>query len=375
MGILDFNVGTKKPKSVARADFPEGLNIVEIKNGSEMTADQVTLVGAMMPKDSLEFGGTQKIVKTYYAGSSEPSVQILGPREDDVTIRGSINLKHLSDTSLYIDKESAAQEMQELIDAMRIRGNLVKITLGEWKRYGFIEHSKFKMRTLGDIDYEISFSIAGFNLPKNYYLVDGSDGDLIAPNKDLTKKLVEQMSLNNNQPSEMPVSVSDTLNAAISDIAEKVALVTNFVDSALSDIQKLEASAQRAIGLIKNARAFISRTSRTIGSISRDTSNLGSMFTSELDKTLATLKNVEHLNKVQRNNRDMTSYLKSLQERFASFISTIPLRRHLVAQGDTLQKLSVKYYGTADNWKKIMDHNKLLSIELVEGSVIEIPRV
>jgi hypothetical protein len=28
---------------------------------------------------------------------------------------------------------------------MRLRGNMVKITLGEWRRYGFIEECTFKM--------------------------------------------------------------------------------------------------------------------------------------------------------------------------------------------------------------------------------------
>lgn len=378
MGILDFNVSNRTISSsaAARSDFEEGLKIVEIVDGKERTVDQILLVGTLMPKDSIAFGGSQKILKEYYPGSSEPTVQILGPREDDVLLGGTISLKKISDLSLYSKgKESAAVELQQLMDAMRIRGNLVKVTLGEWKRYGFIESGKFTMRTMSDIDYELNISVVGFNLPKNYYLLDGTDGDIIAPNKELTNKLVEQMSLNQNKPTEMPVSVSDVLNSAIADVAEKVSLVTNFVDSIISDAEKLNASAQRALGLIKNARAFISRSSRRIGSISRSVENLGSNFVDETKKALATLRNAEHLHKVERNNRDLSRNLRSLQDKFAAFISTIPLRRHFTTEGDTLQKLSVKYYGSADNWKKIMDHNKLTSTELKKGVVIEIPRV
>lgn len=378
MGILDFNVSNRTISSsaAARSDFEEGLKIVEIVDGKERTVDQILLVGTLMPKDSIAFGGSQKIIKEYYPGSSEPTVQILGPREDDVLLGGTISLKKISDLSLYSKgKESAAVELQQLMDAMRIRGNLVKVTLGEWKRYGFIESGKFTMRTMSDIDYELNISVVGFNLPKNYYLLDGTDGDIIAPNKELTNKLVEQMSLNQNKPTEMPVSVSDVLNSAIADVAEKVSLVTNFVDSIISDAEKLNASAQRALGLIKNARAFISRSSRRIGSISRSVENLGSNFVDETQKALATLRNVEHLHKVERNNKDLSRNLRSLQDKFAAFISTIPLRRHFTTEGDTLQKLSVKYYGSADSWKKIMDHNKLTSTELKKGVVIEIPRV
>lgn len=378
MGILDFNVANKKvtPSDVARSDFEDGLRIVEIVNGQENTTDQIILLGNFMPKNSFDFGGSQSVKKEYYAGSSEPSVQILGPREDDITIVGDFTLRKIKDTSLYAKgKESAAQEMQELVDAMRLRGNLVKVSLGEWTRYAFIQSCKFKMRTLSDIGYEITFTVVGFNSPKNYYLVDGGDGDLIAPNKVLTNKLLEQQRLNEAKPTEMPVTVSDLLDSIVSGVAEKISLVTNFVDGIITDVEKINSSAQRAVGLIRNARAFVSRSSRRIGAISKSVNSLGSQFSDETSKTLATIKNADHLNKVQRNNRDLQALLKSLQSKLAAFIATLPLRRHFVIEGDTLQKLSIKYYGTADNWKKIMDHNKLRNAELVKGVVIEIPRL
>jgi len=377
MGILDFSVGTKTAKGSdpRRSDFEEGLRIVEIVNGKERSADQILLVGTLLPKESFAFGGKQRLKKTFYPGSSEPSFQIFGPEEKPVTIRGTIDLKTVGDASLFDGKESAAVEYQELMDAMRIRGNLVKITLGEWKRYGFLNETTFTLYSLTKIDYEIQFEIAGFNLPKNYYVLDGTDGDVVAPNKALTNKLIEQLKLNENKPLEMDQTLSGAINDFVSDVAAKVALVTNFVDSIVTDAEKLESSAQRALGLIKNARAFISRTNRAIGRIARNIDSLGKGFPDETSKTLAALKNAEHLNKVQSGNRDLNALLAELKLKFASYISTLPLRRHVVVQGETLQKISMKYYGTADNWKKIMDHNKLTSTDLSAKSIIEIPRI
>lgn len=379
MAILDFPVAKKTVSAtdVMKSDFPDGMRIVEIdRQGREIVADAITLVGAFMPKDSLGFGGTQHIVKEYYAGSSEPSVQVLGPREKDVTIRGSFNLRKIKDTSLYSrGKESAAQEMQELVDAMRIRGNLVKITLGEWRRYGFIIDSDFKLKTLSDIDYEVIFSIVGFNQPKNYYLVDGTDGDLIAPNKDVIAKLNAALLANQNKTTDLPVSVSDVMNGITADIAAAVGLVTGFVDEVLGDAERINASANRALGLIRNARSFISKSNRRLGAIARDVSTLGSRFVDETERTLATLRGIQSLNTVHSRNREIGMSLRNLESKYTAFISTLPLRRHFVVDGDTLQKLSIKYYGTADSWEKIMDHNKLRSAELVKGSVIEIPRI
>lgn len=363
-------VRSKAPDFVAN-DFPSGMRIVEIKDGREQTADQVVLVGSFMPLVPFEFGGTQQLVKEYYPGNSEPTVQVLGSRESDVTINGRMNVKKLKDTGL----RDAVEEYQQLIEAMRIRGRLVKIELGEWQRYGFIEEAHFKLKRLSDIEYSIKFFIVGFNEPKNYMVLANQGIDLISPNKDLTVKLLAALELHDNIPESMPKSISDNLNDLIGSVASAVNLVTGFVEGILDDAEKLNASANRALGLIKNARATISRSARRVGTISRSVATMGAAFTSELDKTVATLKNVQHINKVERSYSDLASYLESLRRNIISKVRTVPMRRHLVVQGDTLERISIKYYNTADNWWKIYLYNKLLSENLVKGTVLEIPKL
>ncbi len=52
-------------------------------------------------------------------------------------------------------------------------------------------------------------------------------------------------------------------------------------------------------------------------------------------------------------------------------------RTHVVAKGDTLQKISKKYYGTTKNWKKIYEANRKTlkggPDELVVGTKLIIP--
>jgi nucleoid-associated protein YgaU len=61
--------------------------------------------------------------------------------------------------------------------------------------------------------------------------------------------------------------------------------------------------------------------------------------------------------------------------RFKAMQETTPLTRYRVVDGDSLQKISGRFYSNADHWKKIYDHNKLTSTVLVSGSVLEIPKV
>lgn len=350
-------------------DFPEGFQIIEYVDNRE--AEKIVLAGSFMPHQPFKFGGRQEIKKDYYPGNSEPTVQVLGPREEDIEINGKFKLKRFKDDSL----REVAMEYQKQIDAMRIRGNLVKIKLREWYRYGFIESVEFDLRTKADISYRINFSIIGFNPPKNNMFLSGTDESPVNPNKELIAQAATLLQQSQTYPSSMPKSVVDILNEAIGNVAESINLVTNFVNGILDDAEALTASAHRALGLIKNARATISKSSRRISQIAMSLENLGQGFVNESGKTAAMVTNVTHLHKVQSNNQSLAALLANLQARFANMTASIPFKRHLVREGDTLHKISIIYYNTADNWKRIYDHNKLQSTTLVVGSVLEIPRV
>lgn len=369
-GILGLgrNKGVAKPAG-ENQDFPAGMILVEIVNGKYQTSDQIQLVGKFAPHVPLEYGGTQGLSKEYYPGNSEPTVQVLGSREKNTVIKGRFKTNKFKDVNL----REAAVEYQELIDAMRLRGNLVRATLGDWKRYGFIESVVFRLNTKQDIEYEIDLFVVGFN-PPTLDKTTASDGSVTTPNKDVTNAAAQALLNAKNYPTEMPQSLQDQLTDLVNAVAEKINLVTNFVSGITNDIEGVLNSANRAIGLIKNARAFISRTNRQIGAISHNASSLGASFSSEWQKTTATIKCVSHMHNTKKDFSSLAALLASLQEKFAKMAKTIPMMRHLVKNGDTLQRLAIKYYQNADLWKNIYDHNKLTSTTLVVGSVLEIPK-
>ena len=382
LGILgNLLPGSKRPKPYGN-DFDAGFKIIEIVNGKEQPADQVLLVGPFMPHVPFTFGGSQQIVKEFYAGSSEPTVQVLGPREADLVVRGHLKTKRLKDSPVNSDGDrnqtlrNAAREYQELIDAIRLRGNLVRLSLAsEWVRYGFVESVSFDLATLADIKYEIRFSIVGFNPPSNCKFVEDTASNVQKPNKDVTNAAAAALVEVSNIPDDMPLTIADQLNEIIGDVDDVVATVTYFVDDIISDAEQLTNSANRALGLIKYARAFVSSSARRVGLISLATANLGAKFSSEAQKTSATIKNVNSIYRIRTSFTSLAAQLAALQAQFSALSKTVPLRRHLVRNGDNLQRLAIQYYNNADLWKRIYDHNKLRSSELSVGTVVEIPKV
>ena len=356
--------------ALERNDFKQGFNMVEIVDGKELSREKVQLLGDSMPHIPFGFGGVQKLVKDYYPGNTEPTVQVLGPRENDITIRGRLKSKNL--TASQEQRESFrgfAQELQQLIEAMRIRGNLIRMYMGEFQRFGFLEEANFQMRTIADIDYEIKFSIIGFNPPSDCKVIDRSKNVPFDINKDLIAQVGELQALQGQVPDALPRSLSDQLNDAISDVAGAINLVTGFVDTVLNEVDSIKASISRAEGLIKNARATLSSFQRRVGAFSPT----GGAPTGA--GISAGYTNAAFITSTLSFSFSLTALLAALSTQLQSIALTEPIARHRVQSGDTLQRLAVKFYDDGTQWKEIYDHNKLTSVDLEIGAILEIPRI
>ena len=369
-----LGIGTKRspvnPKRMPD-DFNDGLIIVEMVNGVEKKADQIILNGRFAPHIPFEFGGTQTLTKEFYPGNSEPSVQVLGSREKDTIVKGRFKTnKFSSETS---ELRQAAEEYQKLLDAMRLRGNLIRVTLGKWIRYGFLEETTFRLNTTQDIEYELKLFIVGFN-PPTFDKSTKSDGNVNGPNKAVTSAAASMLS-QATAPSTMRPTLASDITGMVSNVSEKVNLVTNFVGGTVESGQSTIGAANRAIGLIKNARSTISNTKRNLGALGFSNSIGTEGSSNPASNKVADLKNANYINSVQRTFSSLAALLAQLQATFTKLAASVPQFRHLVRQGDTLQKISIKYYQNADNWNRIYEHNKLRSTTLVVGTVLEIPKL
>jgi LysM repeat protein len=355
----------------SRNDFREGFIITPYnKDGKELTNDVIAFLADAMPQQPFSFGGKQTLVKDYYPGNSEPTVQVLGPQESDVTIKGRLKAKHLKpndadDREIY---RLYPQYIQEAIESVRINGFVVRLNMGSWQRWGFIENATFEMKTLADIDYSINFLIVGFNQPKDFILVDKVQQIPYNTSKELARQLANTLAAQEQVPDDMPKSFADQINSAISDVAAAVNLVTGFVDTVLAEVDSLKASVERAKGLIKNARNKIVEYRRKVGAFSPE---------ADAPKTTSIsggYANAAYIAATTSNVNGLNSFLAQLSSQLRKLTVTTPLARHKIQSGDTLHKLAVKYYNDATKWDKIYDHNKLTSTELTIGNVIEIPR-
>jgi len=371
------SAAASKPVTLRGHDFPEGFRFKE-KAGKK---EEIILAGSWMPVVPFVFGGKQRLSKEYYPGNSEPTIHVLGSEEEDVTVKGRLHAKRLPNQASP-DLYRAPLEMQELIDSVRRRGSLLEITLGEWKRTGFLSDCSFEMKKLGDIDYSLTFTIVSQELnPRNYLLVNASKSTPTEVNEAVKAALVALQNKKTQIPAEVPTEIGRALNEATDSIADALKLVTDIVDSIVGAAAEIAGSVTRVLGLIRYASGLVESYKRQVGKMSfavTQSANFqnapegmsvgASLVLSQQQTAAYALNYLSDLNSIQ-------ARLSEMRGRFQEMAKTVPLYRHRVISGDSLQRLSVTHYGNPDDWKAIYDHNNLKSTELVVGSILEIPRL
>lgn len=345
-------------------DFPEGFIIEELDfSANNRVLNRVRLAGNMMPKRGFfKFGGKQRIKKDYYAGHSEPVAQVLGPQENDMTIKGDFKDKFYKDPKF----REVALEVQKLVDALRIRGNLCRFVLGEWQRYGFIEETDFNLERTTQIGYEISLSIIGFNAPSNAKFLERPREIPFAINKQLIQDAATFQQNNSNIPTSIDQSLADVINGLTNDVAQAINTVTGFVDGILTTVQDTRRAIDRVLGLIKNTQNTLRRFRRQIGSLNPFE---GTDVTGRYDRA-------SFYSSMISRSAALSSLLAQYRRQFRDLAqNNTPLAVYRTVTGDTLQKISVRFYGTADNWTEIREYNKLSTTILDTGTLLNIPRL
>lgn len=336
-------------------DFIEGFNFQETTGPKE----RVRLNGNLMPHVPFSFGGEQRIVKDYYSGQSEPAVHVLGPKEKDLVVSGRFKDKNYSDVDVY----GTATEIQKFCDSLRIRGNVLRIWLGEWQRYGILKSSDFQLRTLGDIEYTLTFDIIGFNGPINGKFVE----KLKAIPFSINKELIEEANLFNDLsriPTTVPASISDLITSATSAVAEAISIVTDFVDTVISTVNDIRKSVQRVLGLIKHAQNKLREYKKTIGNFAL--TDASQAVTGRYENASFYAGRISYASL-------LTALLLRFRKQFSDLIDTEANEIYTVKEGDSLQKIAVRFYSDSSKWKTIYDHNNLTTTDLTDVDTLEIP--
>lgn len=366
IGLLDTSRRRQDISRLNGEDYPEGLVIQELRfdgDGSSRNVGRpIRLLGNQMPHVPFMYGGEQRINKMYYPGHPEPSVQVLGPQEGDVTINGEFK-----DFYLDSDFEGFSELTRDRIDILRHKGSLCKFTLGAWERYGHIGSVKWEVVRKVRIRYQIVLVITSFRTPVNGKYLNQTRGVPFALNERLLEQLSEIEAAQDRRPNLPDRSISEQIDALVGEVGNAIAEINNYVENIFTQIENIRRSVNRARALVEHTKNSVENLVGRLSSI-----NPFSFKLSIADRYRMSAYNSE----VVSYSSILTGLLVQYDIQLSQFAASIPIARHLVQFGDTWQTIAGRYYDGIDNWKQIPEFNNLEAADAPPiGTFIDIPEV
>lgn len=317
----------------------------------------VTLQSTDLPRGGqwLGLGGEQRGRSHWLPGSPRPTVHILGPQERDISFRGMFE-----DRRRGIEGHAVA--IAFLLDSIRKAGHLATIHYGTFHRTVRWKRAEFDPVEFQRINYQLEFEVVSSGLPGTTRVVSAlSRIPVLGPILDR----------------------ADTLKGILSSIPRGVGSET--LDDILNDVDEISSVLTTADGILGQLGG---------GSVNDvDAKQAANLLDTAQEKSFDSLMSIDQLN--------WTALASDAFSKTAAAVSVLGARSEAVGlasdvrvarvpvaglarevenatvyvtlEGDTLQRLARRFYGSATRWTEIQQANGLADTVVDPGTQLIIP--
>lgn len=403
--------------------YSSTLLIEELDTDSGSPRRVVTLVGPSLPFMGAAWSGENELVTTWYSGNpAEATQQMLVPKELPSTWEGEWNRTLMGKVpAIFQDQDHTLPVidpivMRDLIEDIARSGRRLRVSWvvdgtsadqrSKTVREGRIKKWEFKHQRMQDIQWNLEFhwlgrgraqqrvvsvrddsqtaALAALNADFVDFLSAAKAQDFISSNKltrlSSTTVTLGQLEAIANAPNAILTSATRQLTRQLNTFKDAVALGKKFVTM----------PAQLANTTVDFARNTLAIANKTSDSLSRIPVELMSVKTKVSDVTRAAQyfgKNVDACRRVSRRAHEYDLKVRSQRvtgalrgELDRSQTTSRPsdvLATVVTKEGDTPQRLSMRYYQTPDHAIDILRTNRLPDYQtsFAKGKIIIIPNL
>jgi hypothetical protein len=354
--------------------------VVTEMSGMERTLE---LSGRALPFRPITFEGEQRSEVTHYPGNPIATMQVLGPSELSTTIKGKWQDRYLRsndddsnqclpDAIAKLDGDQVAdvRSLTLLVDDIRRQGQQIKVTWGHIARIGLLKKFTQTWQYMDVVEWEITFEwISQDDQESAITLSVGLDQEgLVA---DLNAQLDELTQMDAGYPvlgefAAKMITIFDNITMATDEISDNSDSTTDAIitpqDSTRRIIAALETVKDESQSLFElmdaqPAQATIS-ISGTLDSVTLGSAIEAADFCHQVKRVARTLRNLAVENSIK------LALSESEQETKAIYTAT---------ENQDLRHISTLYFGTPNEWQRIMIYNGFSSSRLVAGQMVLIP--
>lgn len=342
-------------------------------------ARTVELFGRALPYRPMAVGGTMRAQTDWYPGNPVATVQILGPEEKPITVKGMWKDRFIRDTTSVnsaIAKVNGVQVEDSyalfvVIDEMRRQGRYIRLTWDLLIREGFIEEFVATFDRHEDIEWDLTFKVT-------------SQGDTFAPAvissaTDLTSSVSSWYKIRNSiadaaskVPFQQALAFAQKIASVIGQVEDGIVAVTDAVSAVSSEVAlSVPSNARRMAGIAQGVQDSATTLVTLCGSqppmtcfVVDRTPTFGDYISAQ-----TYLQSLSDIGRAAR-------YLAAQQrQQFIAQVQPDLVGQFIARDGTDLRDVSKFYYGTPDQWRTLMLFNGFLTSALNAGDLVLVPKL
>lgn len=348
---------------------PESFTITEL-TGSRRS---IVLSDRALPYRPLEVDGEQAVVQRWYPGQPVATLQVLGPREGDWEIKGTWKTRFLAAKGMVdlrgfddIDNTGGlitAEDLVEVFDRVRRAGNDLEVTWGPEVRRGILKRFKPGWLRTEDVEWSCGFvwSQKGSRPAARASFALDTTASVRRALDDLDFTAAEMPAVILPGPATTIRGRLDAVRNAGVALTESLASAQAAAFTTIADVQDIQTLAERTVQAAEALR-------------SGELSDLPYVELLALDDVGSAIA-------VETWRRDMGAQSRNVQAKAMESSAAVEKRTtpgaiqtYTVRENESLRRLALRFYGSADDWTIIADANNLVGSDVAVGTRIVIPR-
>ncbi len=361
-----------------------------------------------MPLRPFTLSGSMRSDLTWYAGSPEGTLQVMGATLDPTTINGRWSDRFIRPASDFNDEEFAAsgfanvaapsiagqdgsapakldgapintvRDLATLVDDMRRQGQLIQVTWMDKLRRGIVKKFEEKWQTTHVLEWSITF--------------EWMSQDAFALNQEPVEARQFDFSTSINKMND-DLDVINSGNLLTTDPFGSIKAAAAALDAGFKSIAELVDDIQEGVfdledAFVVSTRRFISaqNTSRRIAGtydfLKRRSADLSLLFDNAQDAL--SLNETDDLGerlserKATRDQRKASNRVGSVaarnQQSVLKNLNPELVRAFVAREDQDLREVARLHYGTPDSWQSLLSYNNLATSKLEAGQLVLVPR-
>lgn len=335
--------------------------VIQELSGSERV---IVLGGRALPERPLPAGGRTRHKLTWYAGNAVGTLQVLGVEDKSTTINGEWNDRFIADqvTVQGFETPTLAREVVAIFENIQRSGNAIRFQWGDVVRMGILADFDPEWQREQDVRWSMEFAWYGRD-----------DLELPRASADEPPNSSELRNRQNESDNELAFEPSGTRPDYSSRVRTRISRVRGKVGAIFDRVRAAQSGDAIPLTAVRGALGDASGLRDAANLVSVDLLEAPLEVATASDRLLDRLRVQVWRSEQGRRVRRVLAEGQRVALELRRSTRPEPLAVVTARAGDSLRRLALRYYGSADEWQRIASANDLTDSVLTPGALIVIP--